>query len=167
MQAVDGKGAIRVMRLLNAAKIEVRPADENDSRSLFEWRNHPAIRMVSRNREPIAWEAHQAWLAATLSNRDRLLLIGSAGGKAVGVVRFDVHGDEAEVSIYLVPDGGFAGHGLNLLLSAERWLAHHRTGIKRLCAHVLEGNEASRQLFQCAGYHVESVNYLKELQGGS
>lgn len=167
MQAVDGRGVMRIARLLEGAELDIRLAGEDDSRKLFEWRNHPSIRRVSRNPQPITWETHQAWFAATRSNRDKIVLIGSSGGQPVGVVRFDLCEDEAEVSIYLVPEGGFAGHGRNLLLSAGHWLAQHHPSIKRLRATALEGNEASHQLFRGLGYQIESITYSKELQSGS
>jgi len=167
MREVDGRGVVRVARMLDCTEIHIRLAEAKDAHDLFEWRNHPAIRKVSRNQQPLDWASHQAWFAATLSNRNKLVLIASIAGKALGVVRFDVQDDEAEVSIYLVPDGGFAGYGRILLLSAEQWLVAQRPSIRRLLAEALEGNEASHQLFRGAGYKVESINYSKELQSQS
>ncbi len=163
MKAVDGRGAMRVARILSIGEIEIRRAGELDSQKLFEWRNHPAIRSASRNPEPIKRDDHQSWFAAVLADMDRVLLIGCIENRPVGVVRFDLESDVAEVSIYLVPEGGFAGQGRGLLLSAERWLKLNRPDIKRIRAGVLGDNVSSQQLFLGANYRLETIYYLKKL----
>jgi UDP-2,4-diacetamido-2,4,6-trideoxy-beta-L-altropyranose hydrolase len=163
MRAVDGRGVIRVASTLGVNGIKIRAANIDDSLKLFEWRNHPSIRAVSRNKINIEWNDHQLWFAAVLSDKDRLQLIGHIGNEFAGVVRFDTEGDVAEVSIYLVPGGGFSGQGRNLLLSAEQWLKENRPDIKYIRAGVLDGNEPSQRLFLGSGYQVESTQYIKKL----
>ncbi len=163
MAFVDGRGVIRVNCVLSASDIEVKKASASDSQKLFEWRNHPTIRSVSRNPEPIAWESHQLWLTTVLADNDRTLLIGYLKNEPVGVVRFDKEEDVAEISIYLVPESGFTGLGRSLLISAEKWLKENRTDIKRVRANVLGGNEPSKRLFLGAKYRLELTSYLKEL----
>jgi UDP-2,4-diacetamido-2,4,6-trideoxy-beta-L-altropyranose hydrolase len=163
MDAVDGRGAQRVAAMIGRCALEIREARADDSREVFEWRNHPSIRAVSRTGEPIDWESHQRWFASLLSSKDRCLLIGQLEGSPVGVVRFDAGGEEAEVSIYLVPDANASGQGRNLLLSAERWLSENRPAVERIRAHVLGHNDRSHQLFSGAGYQRESTSYLKRL----
>lgn len=163
MKAVDGKGTIRIATSLAGGEIEIREANEGDSQKLFEWRNHPNIRAVSRNTAPIVWEDHQRWFNSILADKNRSLLIGEVDGKTVGVVRFDNEDDIAEVSIYLVPQGGFKGKGRNLLLSAELWLKQNKPEIKKVRAEALAGNLISQNLFIAANYHMHSICYMKEL----
>lgn len=163
MRAVDGSGVPRVIGNMGCSGIEIRAAGHDDSHRLFEWRNHPTVRAVSRSAELISWDDHQKWFASVLADRNRLLLIGWREGLPVGVVRFDILGDGAEVSIYLVPGIQGGGHGRDLLQSAERWFIANRPEIRRLLAHVLDGNEPSRRLFSGAGYQVESTCYSKRL----
>lgn len=163
MKAVDGCGVLRVIGNLGCSGIEIRAARYDDAQKLFEWRNHPTIRAVSRSTDMIDWESHQRWFASVLSAPDRLLLIGQREGLPVGVVRFDIRGDTAEVSIYLVPDIQLAGQGRELLQSAERWFAANRPSVYKVCAHVVGGNERSQRLFLGAGYQVESTCYSKGL----
>lgn len=164
MNSVDGMGSVRVAGLLSVGDIEIRRATEDDSRNLFEWRNHPSIRAVSRNTELIDWDAHCSWLASVLDDKDKELLIGFIGHESVGVVRFDKAGRGSEVSIYLVPEAGFTGQGRNLLLSAERWLVANRQDIKIVRAEVLSENSVSQRLFLGADYRIEKISYLKELK---
>jgi UDP-2,4-diacetamido-2,4,6-trideoxy-beta-L-altropyranose hydrolase len=163
MDAVDGRGVHRVAASLGCTALDIRQAVEDDSRKVFEWRNHPSIRAVSRTADIIEWENHQRWFASILSAADRCLLIARLEGLPVGVVRFDTHAEEAEVSIYLVPDSNASGQGRNLLLSAERWLSANRPAVERIRAHVLGHNDRSHRLFSGAGYELESTSYLKRL----
>lgn len=164
MRTVDGRGVLRVIGNLGCSDIEIRVARLDDSESLFEWRNHPAIRMASRNPELINREDHQKWFASVQASPDKLLLIGQREGLPVGVVRFDIQGDTAEVSIYLVPNIQQPGQGRELLQSAEKWLTANRPGLNKISAYVLGGNERSQYLFAGAGYQVESTSYSKRLQ---
>jgi UDP-2,4-diacetamido-2,4,6-trideoxy-beta-L-altropyranose hydrolase len=163
MKVVDGKGIMRIVSAMSILGIEIRQATERDSQHLFKWRNHPAIRAVSRNKSPLTWEDHQRWLGAVLDDKDRDLLIGISANQPVGVVRFDKEGDVAEVSIYLVPDDEFVGQGRNLLLSAEQWLKANRPDIKSIRASVQGENEASKNLFLNSNYHTHMICYQKDL----
>lgn len=163
MQAVDGRGVMRVVGSLGCGKVEIRVATPDDSPKLFEWRNHPAIRSVSRSTGLINWESHQKWLASVLADSGKVLLVGQRQGLPVGVVRFDIRGDEAEVSIYLIPGVKLSGQGQDLLRSAEQWFSSNHPEVYKVCAHVLGGNERSQRLFLDAGYQVESTFYSKRL----
>lgn len=163
MQAVDGRGVLRVIENLGCSGIKMRFANQVDSEKLFEWRNHPTVRAVSRNPEVISWEDHQKWFASVMTDPNRLLLIGQREGVPLGVVRFDIQDDEAEVSIYLVPSIKESGLGRDLLESAERWFAADRPVVRKVRAHVLGSNERSQRLFLGSGYRVESTSYSKRL----
>ena len=163
MQAVDGRGVLRIIGTLACSGIEMRRADVDDSAKLFEWRNHPSIREVSRNADIIDWHDHQRWFASVLTDTQKMLLIGQRLESTVGVVRFDKQGEAAEVSIYLVPDAASSGLGQSLLKSAEHWLVLNHPEISKIRAHILGGNERSQRLFLGADYQVESTHYLKKL----
>lgn len=163
MQMVDGRGALRVVANMECADIEMRMARPEDSEQLFQWRNHPSIREVSRNAGVIEWQDHQKWLAEVLADPGRILLIGQSAGEPVGVVRFDLQNDEAEISIYLVPGRISSGMGRNLMHRAEQWLVSRHPEMSKIRAHVLGINERSQRLFSGAGYQIESTCYSKIL----
>lgn len=163
MKVVDGKGTARIISAMVIPCIKIRQATEHDSQHLFEWRNHTAIRAVSKNNAPLVWENHQRWFGGVMGDKDCELLIGISANQPVGVVRFDKEDDVAEVSIYLVPDGRFAGQGRNLLLSAERWLKVNRPEINGIRANVLGENEASKKLFFGASYRAYTICYQKDI----
>lgn len=163
MQAVDGQGALRLIGSMGCSGIEIRTAKPDDSECLFIWRNHPTIRAVSRNPDIIKREDHSRWFASVLSDPNKLLLIGERDGAPIGVARFDIRDNEAEVSIYLVPEAKTSIRGRDLLQSAEQWCFFNCPSVSILKAHVLGANERSQHLFLAAGYDVESTFYLKRL----
>jgi UDP-2,4-diacetamido-2,4,6-trideoxy-beta-L-altropyranose hydrolase len=163
MQAVNDRGVLRVVTSLGMGGIEIRMVRASDSEKLFQWRNHPSIRAVSRNANVIDWQDHQKWFDSVLSDSEKMLLIGQRSESPVGVVRFDKQGDEVEISIYVVPGAATSGLGQSLLQSAEQWLAANHPEISKIRAHVLGANEPSRRLFSGAGYLVESTYYSKKL----
>jgi UDP-2,4-diacetamido-2,4,6-trideoxy-beta-L-altropyranose hydrolase len=163
MQMVDGFGASRVVGSMGGSGIQLRQAAPGDSRSIFEWRNHPTVRAASRTADVIDWDCHEKWFAAVLKSPDRLLLVAERAGVAIGVVRFDLKDQEAEISIYLVPDTHPWGEGRELLLTAEGWLVVNRPNVLQIRAYVLGTNRRAQRLFLGAGYGLDSTCYLKRL----
>lgn len=163
MEAVDGQGALRIINVLGFGKIEMRRANEMDSEQLFNWRNTPRIRSVSRQTGRITWEDHQRWFSNVLDSNNRELLIGQSGDLAIGVIRFDKQDEVAEISIYLVPDSNNSGLGLNLLRSGEQWIKKYCPEIMTIRAYVLGDNKPSHRLFLGANYQVKTTQYLKKL----
>jgi RimJ/RimL family protein N-acetyltransferase len=70
----------------------------------------------------------------------------------VGVLRYDVRGAAARVSVYLVPGRHGEGLGALLLHAGHRWLAEHRPAVHFVEADVLADNPASQLAFVEAGY---------------
>lgn len=166
---VDGRGAQRValalLQLCQRLQLQLRPATAVDASLLHGWRNHPAVRAVSANQDPIAFDAHQRWLHTVLANPARWLFvaqIGPIGHWPVGSIRFDrLDNGHLEVSLYTDPDLQGLGLGQRLLAAGEQaLLALHPDGFT-VQAQVLPGNTASQRLFQAAGYHGGPLQYRK------
>lgn len=163
MKLVDGKGTLRIASLIESSLIEIRNVTPHDSKNIFEWRNNRKIRDVSRNSELITWDEHHKWFDAVLTDSKRQLLIGMINENQIGVVRFDLEKDVAEVSIYLVPEKDYFGKGKGLLLASEEWLKINHPEIKSINATVMSGNEVSERLFLGSGYRISSTSYKKDL----
>jgi UDP-2,4-diacetamido-2,4,6-trideoxy-beta-L-altropyranose hydrolase len=164
MELVDERGTLRVLRALNCTGIQMRPATNGDSARIFEWRNHPSIRNFSLNSKEISKTTHEQWLASILADRDRILLIGTRNQIEVGVVRFDIQHNEAEVSIYLCPSPPEPGLGSDLLQSAEQYLRNFRPTTTRIHAQVLDTNEPSKRLFLGMNYEWSGIKFTKVLR---
>ncbi len=163
MKLVDGKGILIVASLIECELIEMKKATHHDSKNIFEWRNNKQIRDVSGNSELISWAEHQYWFDKVLNDTNRHLLIGEIEKKQIGVVRFDIDKDVAEVSIYLIPKKNYIGKGKSLLSASERWLKINHPELKSINARVFYSNLASKELFFGSGYRITSMTYQKDL----
>lgn len=152
LKVTDARGADRVADLLMPKAMQVRHATAEDARMIFECRTSPEVMGASRTAASFTFKDHLAWLDRVLQDPQRLLLIGLHDGREVGVVRFDIDGDRAEVSIFLAPGTMGAGLGRALLAASEFKLRHKHPQVSRVDAWVNSDNLRSSQLFQHLGY---------------
>jgi UDP-2,4-diacetamido-2,4,6-trideoxy-beta-L-altropyranose hydrolase len=155
-ELVDGNGAMRVVQKMYGQMLALRNAHESDSRLIFEWANDPATRSVSFSTEVIPWETHQAWYLAKLQDPYCIIFMAlEAGGRPVGMVRYQLEGMESVVSINLDPNQRGKGYGAQILkISADRLF---RTGKTRLIhAYIKPDNVPSIRAFTKAGFEEQS-----------
>ena len=158
---VDGMGIYGLLNVMTCGGVEVRPAKATDSALLFEWRNHAQIRMQSQTPQEFDWKTHQAWMAGVLADPQRALLVGFRRDRPIGMVRFDLQGEIAEVSIHVAPETGSVGLGPGLLRAAEMWFWERYPQARKIRAFVLGKNLRSQNFFKGAGYELDSETYLK------
>ncbi|MBV6823724.1 UDP-2,4-diacetamido-2,4,6-trideoxy-beta-L-altropyranose hydrolase [Pseudomonas sp. PD9R] len=161
---VDGLGARRFAAALAGSSLRVRRATIEDSRLLFDGRNAETVRRWSANAERIDWETHQAWLAASLTNPRRLLLIAEFVDGPVGMLRYDLDGARAEVSVYLFEGRFGLGWGRALLARGEDAVIGYWPELTAVEARVLPGNQASLKLFRDSGYVQSSCHFERVLK---
>ena len=138
------------------SSVTLRPAAAEDCRQIWLWRNDPETRRASFDSSPIPFENHEAWFRASLERQDRKLYVILAEGTESGMVRLDVSGHEAEVSIHLAPEWRFRGVG-SAALQALLDLAFGALGLERLVALVKPDNRASLSAFRKAGFALENA----------
>ena len=156
-ETVDGKGAQRVAAVLCRPTVTIRQAEASDCDAMYRWRNAPVVRAASRDANEVNLDAHRHWFEEVLRSPNRCLLVGEVAGDPVGVVRFDLDGSRAEVSIYLLPDRLGQGLGPELLAVAQQWLSARLAQIATLLAETLPSNTASQRLFERSGYERDAV----------
>ena len=93
-----------------------------------------------------------SWFSRTLASERLELLIAMCGDEPVGCVRFDIDGEQAEVSIYLDPVRHGQGWGRLVLSQAMEWMHSEHPSVTLFSAEVLAENSASAKLFQRCGY---------------
>jgi hypothetical protein len=97
---VDGLGASRVLAQMDGKRLFLRAANKNDCQRIWEWANDPIARAMSFASETIPWDIHVRWFASKVSHPDCLFLIAEdQDGRPVGQTRYDIHGQEAVVSL--------------------------------------------------------------------
>lgn len=163
-QLVDGRGAQRVAAALAGALLQIRPATADDAQLLFDGRNAEAVRRWSLETAVIEWPAHQQWLAANLRNSQRLLLIAEADDGPVGVLRYDLRGVEAEVSIYLFEGRFGLGWGRALLARGEAFVTTRWPQLTAITAQVLPANQPSLKVFREAGFTQHACAFTRVLK---
>ena len=102
-------------------EVRLRPATLADAELLFVWRNDPLTRQQSIHAEPVAWDSHLDWLAASLQNQDRQLFIAEQALPAaqapvvLGTVRADKIGEDYELSWTVAPERRGNGWGRKMV----------------------------------------------------
>ncbi|MGB7334916.1 MAG: UDP-2,4-diacetamido-2,4,6-trideoxy-beta-L-altropyranose hydrolase [Salaquimonas sp.] len=163
LNIADGLGTRRVAQVFSnktandGKPIFLRPVEERDIKTVFDWQNEPGTRKYSLNPEPPKWESHQAWMHARLNVPTTHFHIIEHGGNPAGFVRLDREGSRRYRISILVSQAfqklGIAG------ITLERVSTLHRE--VEIAATVLPGNSASVALFSKAGYRqLSSSEYL-------
>lgn len=133
------------------SQLVIRRATENDSKDIWQWRNDPQTTAMSLNTDEVSWEAHADWYAKSLENPDRFLYIGLSKQKEkIGVCRFDLLDDKAQVSINLNPQ--FRQQGLSTPLLKAAIQQFFRTNTRVLTATIKRANSSSIKCFEQAGF---------------
>jgi len=142
--------------------LRLRRAEEEDASRVFSWRNDETVRRVSIDPREIAREEHSDWFRRSIGRADRSLLIAEDGEIPVGVLRFDVVDEVAEISIFLNPELVGRGYGTAMLREGAIWARQNLMGVKTLRAKIRPDNPASSHAFEKAGFvevwHVYDLN---------
>jgi RimJ/RimL family protein N-acetyltransferase len=91
-------------------------------------------------------------------------LIAEADDGPVGVLRYDLDGLEAEVSIYLLEGRLGLGWGRALLARGEAFVTTHWPQLQAITAQVLPANQPSLKLFREAGFTQRACAFTRILK---
>ena len=145
--------------------ITLEKARLEDCRTIFQWRNHPAVRKHFFDSRELSYSEHKEWFENSLERKDRIILIAYKDVKKVGVIRFDFLSDSntAEIDIYVAPEMHGNGFGKKILAKGEDWVREN-TSIKTLVAKVKPGNEISMKMFKGRGFGAKHVLLKKDVR---
>ena len=133
-------------------QISLRPATQDDCRRLWDWRNESATREASFDTHFIPYEHHESWFSRKLQSQDtQIYIIMDASGHEVGYVRFNISGEEAEISVSVDKDERGKGYGAAAIRQGSDQVLSSGP-VKRIIAHIKQDNSASLTAFQRAGY---------------
>ena len=164
---VDGRGPERVADQIiekhtNDIKIKFNPVDGDpdgvESRLIWQWRNDPITRKMSRTSGLITLENHREWFIKTVSDLQRKIMIASIGNDPVCMVRFDLSGNGAgEISLNMNPNARGKEYAEKILLEACRY------GISNLDLNLIHAsikveNEPSIRTFEAVGFVLQGTS---------
>ncbi|MDD5433502.1 MAG: GNAT family N-acetyltransferase [Candidatus Pacebacteria bacterium] len=133
-------------------KVKLRKADSSDIEFLWHLRNQPEVFKFFKNPKPVAFQEHLAWIMPILEGvSSKELFVIEVEGKQAGQVRMDIEGEEAQISVSLLPK--FQGKGIAyvaLKMMVEKMKKKKK--IKILQAEIHQDNIASQKLFARLGF---------------
>ena len=137
--------------------MRLKKASASDSRVLWKWRNDPVTRANSNTRRIISWKEHSEWLKKVLkSNKFRLYMIVDKN-KKVGMVRFDINDNSANVSINMNPKYRNMGFGKAGLVKSVELFRKKNPGLRQI-AIIKKRNKASKSIFVNAGFNQTNMS---------
>lgn len=156
---IDARGAIRIAACLRSLTLTARPVTLEDADALFAWRTDPVNwRFNQSNARQPSFEDHSHWLRSQLENPDCLFRVIEDRGNAVGVVRFDICGAEARLSIFLVPASHGKRLGLPVYMAGEAALVAARADVCRIKSAIHDQNGGSLRMHLDAGFTVSRAD---------
>jgi RimJ/RimL family protein N-acetyltransferase len=162
LELVDGFGSDRVRAALLDRELRLRLVRESDRQLLFEWAHDPVARAASFHRNAISREDHDRWFAERLADPKSVIYIGEkAAGEPVGIVRFQINGESAVLSVNVAPEFRRQGWGRELIALSTHSLV--RAGsVRRVDAFVKPENQASARLFEASGFRRTGTGRVAE-----
>jgi len=141
-----------------SSEVRLRPAAPDDCRRIWEWRNEQSTREASFNKDPIPFEEHERWFGQKMTDPlTRIFVVLNRDGQEIGYLRFDITGDEAEISISIDRTQRGKGYGIAAIkIGSDQILATEP--VRRIVARILRGNDASIAAFQQSGFVLRGYN---------
>ena len=136
--------------------LTARPVVLSDESWLFRLRNDPVTIAASIVAQPVTEAEHRRWLATTLVDPTRALMIVGEIDVAIATYRLDGLGASmVEVSLTVAPEA----RGRGLAVPVIRLAAEHamREGADLVLALVRRENVPSRRAFERAGFSPEAM----------
>lgn len=160
----------------------LRKAKWEDMEQLFLWANEKEVRKNSFSMAPISYEEHQDWYRKKLKEESAQMYILCDGSLEVGSLRLEFDAEGAEISYSIAPEYRGRGYGKELISLAEQkvrqWaekkesrndvlreakFGEGMSGKAVIKARVKPENQASKRIFNKAGYEVHAIGYQKVL----
>lgn len=145
-------------------RVTIRPASPEDCRRLWKWRNEQAAREASFNVEYIPYEEHERWFACMLTDPNASIFIAmNSNGRKVGYVRFDIVGEEAEISLSIDKAERGAGYGIAAIKIGSDHLLKTKP-VQRIVAYIKRTNTSSTAVFKRAGFALRGYRQIAGIE---
>lgn len=156
---IDGNGVQRVIsKALNWSNgLQLRKAEFQDAKPIWELSNQPYVREYSINKSTIPWESHIEWFNSKLNDNNYLMLVVlNSSGEFIGRISYQKNENSLVVSICLSKVIQGKGESHRLLREADLLCFSHWNTLKPIKAEINPDNIASIKAFERAGYKKSS-----------
>jgi spore coat polysaccharide biosynthesis protein SpsF len=132
-------------------EVSLRPVTESDIWKIFEWRNHPDIRMMMFDRTIFDRNSHESFWKKHLADPKKHAFIILADGEETGLLRFTEESKGVyEMGIFVVP--WMQRRGIGTLALTEAKKLDPIKDAKSVIARVKPENKASLRVFEKSGF---------------
>jgi RimJ/RimL family protein N-acetyltransferase len=144
--------------------MQLRTANSEDAKLLFDWANDPVTRLNSINSNQIEWEVHLNWFKSALGNSNILILILSKDEFQFGSIRFSKDPEEEYYALSFVVSPNYRGKGIGskLVLLGIEYLKH-KDNSAIVNAWVKTSNVASSRIFQKLSFTNKGTSSIKNV----
>ncbi len=157
---------MKVFRPRNHEKIvqlTLRPIAEEDCKTIWLWANETETSDNSFNCEPITWESHVNWFHEKLFDEDYVMYIAmNHEAKAIGLVRFEIEGNEAVISVNIDSEFRGKGYGKELIAQGSHRILYERKTLNKINAYIKFDNKGSERVFTNAGYRMSEPTVIND-----
>lgn len=155
-------GIVKILKNKISKKkmLYIRKAKEEDSKDIFDWRNDELTRQISHTSDFVDWNGHSSWFAASLTNKNKLILMceEESTNKKVAIVHFDVEGNRALISINLSPKMRGKRKAKGCLSDAISFFQKSYSNVRFIDAEIKSINIASQKSFIGVGFVLTKKN---------
>lgn len=124
------------------------PAGLEHIEVIWGWRNDETTRHMSLSSDYVPWGQHQDWYSRAVTDLSKKMFIYELDGVAVAVIRFDIIGDSAEISINVASALRGKGIGTRAIREAiKMFKGISSSNIRTITATIKKVNEASLKTF--------------------
>ena len=170
---IDGRGAERLTQVIQEKALlqnkkgntllKLRNVTKDDCRDIWHWRNHPEVRKVCYETEPLRYNEHQRWFSDKINNTSTdFFIVENENKQKIGQVRFEKNSKNAAcINVNLNPIFFGKGLGSKIIKNATEYFMNKYSKIKVITAEILDSNIVSQKAFKKAGYKFHKHTILK------
>jgi UDP-4-amino-4,6-dideoxy-N-acetyl-beta-L-altrosamine N-acetyltransferase len=139
------------------SKASLQPIQDKHFNLLFNWRNQARIRNFMFSSEKITLDQHQEWFKLIKNNKRKIVKVFYYDGVPQGIVSFtdiDLYNKRCNWGIYLGNEDAPKGIGVVMGFLALDFI-FEQTGIRKVCAEILDFNKRSISYHQKLGFYFE------------
>lgn len=140
-------------------QIHTRPADLEDLKDIWLWRNDPLTIKQSIEANEITFQDHSKWYKECISNDTSYIFISEDSKKnKLGMTRFDINNDNAYATVSINLNPGHRGLGLGKDILQFGINIFRKSYKLDLIARIKKSNGASIKCFEKCNFSIYDTN---------